>query len=708
MKASPLERTCFQSGAPWSPQIDIKSDVAIAYGINESLPERVAVWRERGYRAHLMTGVAWGSYQDYLYGRFDGREHLDDAQTDRAGEKISHGGDVYYMVPSEPFARYLSERVKQAVDASVLAIHLEEPEFWVRGGYSESFKREWQAYYGEPWEPPHSSPRAQYRSGKLKYHLYQRALDTVFTAAKEYARSKGGEIACYVPTHSLLNYAHWGIVSPESALAQLDSCDGYIGQVWTGTARTPNVYRGVARERTFETAFLEYGALHNMVQATGKRMWYLADPVEDNPNHDWNDYRTNYECTVVASLFFPDVWRYEVMPWPRRVWQGRHPAARGSKERVAIPPDYATELLTVINTLNDMRQRDVEWECGTGGVGVCVSDTMMFQRGDPDPTDPNNFYGLALPLLKNGIPVAPVQLEHVARRGYLEPYRALVLSYEFMKPPSEAAHRALARWVKAGGVLLYVGDGSDPHRAVPEWWNTNGLNDTGPEEHLFRALGFDGWPREGAERVGEGIVALLRRKPAALAHDPEGGAALRVALRRAYTARYGPRGPVRRLVRRSLGEGGWREQNYLLLRRGPYVIAAVFDESSPDRPLALRGRFVDLLDPGLPVLAAKRVAPGQRALLYDLDRAPAAPAVIASASHVFDARRREGCFAFRSGGPAGTTCATRILLPKKPRAVSLRLDGGEVAFEQRWDAPSKTLLLTYANSPQSPRVTIRY
>ena len=694
MKPSRLERTSFQTAGPYRPQTDIKSDVAIVYGINESLPSRIASWRERGYRIDLMTGIAWGNYQDYLYGRFDGQQHIDDAQVDRNGEKLSHGGDVYYMVPTEPYARMISERVKQAIDAGVLAIHLEEPEFWVRSGYSESFKREWHAFYGEPWQPPHSSPEAQYKASKLKYYLYRRALDTVFTAAKEHARSKRQQVRCYVPTHSLLNYSHWGIVSPESSLAQLDSCDGYIGQVWTGTTRTPNLYRGLAKERTFETAFLEYGALHNMVQATGKRMWFLADPVEDDPNHDWDDYRANYERTVIASLFFPDVWRYEVMPWPDRVWMGRYPDSRGSRNRVPIPPDYATELLTVINALNDMRQSRVEWDCGALGVGICVSDTMMFQRGEPSPADPNNFYGLALPLLKRGIPVAPVQLENIARRGYLKPYRALVLSYDFMKPPSEAAHRALARWVKEGGVLLYVGDGADPYRRVPEWWNTGSLGYAGPEEHLFHALGFDRWPAEGAHKVGKGLLAVLKRKPVSLALSPGGDEDLVTPLRRAFGARNGPR--------------AWREQNYLLLRRGPYVIAAVLDESISDRPLFLRGRFVDLLNPQLPVLTTKKIAPGQRALLYDLDRAPEAAAVIASASRIFDVRRSEGRIAFSSGGPANTNCVTRIRLPGKPNSVSVHLGRQRLHFESAWHSASRTLAIRHANSPDSPSVIITY
>ena len=74
-----LERTCFQTGKPWSPRANLRSDVAIVYGIDTNLPARIASWRDRGYRIHVMTGVAWGEYQDYLYGRFDGINHEDEA-----------------------------------------------------------------------------------------------------------------------------------------------------------------------------------------------------------------------------------------------------------------------------------------------------------------------------------------------------------------------------------------------------------------------------------------------------------------------------------------------------------------------------------------------------------------------------------------------------------------------------------------------------
>ena len=111
----------------------------------------------------------------------------------------------------------------------------------MRAGYSAGFKREWKAYYKEDWQPPHSSPDAQYRASQLKYYLYRRALKQIFDFVHAYNKQTGKHVRCYVPTHSLINYAQWNIVSPESSLMQVGA-DGYIAQTWTGTARTPNMY----------------------------------------------------------------------------------------------------------------------------------------------------------------------------------------------------------------------------------------------------------------------------------------------------------------------------------------------------------------------------------------------------------------------------------------------------------------------------------
>lgn len=385
------ERTGFQESAPYHPDYDLQTDFVMVYGIDETMPERIRKWKEKGYVVHLMTGVAWGQYNSYLDGEVDGVPHWDEAQKDRQGEMILHGKQpvIPYMVPTISFGRFIADRIRIAVDAGVEAIHLEEPEFWVNGGYSEAFKREWQLYYKEPWIPPHASPDAQYRASKLKAYLYTRVLDRLCAEMKDYALKRYDRILrFYVPTHSLINYTQWRIVSPQSGLVELPSIDGYIAQIWTGTSRTPNVYEGLRKERTFETAYLEYGVMQELVRGTDRRMWFLHDPIEDNPNHTWADYQQNYLKTVVASLLHPGVSHYEVSPWPRRIFKGTYPSQDGSSKE-SIPSDYATTLLQVMHTLGNMDQKVIESEEDALQVGVLIADSAMFQRMKPEPGAPD-------------------------------------------------------------------------------------------------------------------------------------------------------------------------------------------------------------------------------------------------------------------------------------------------------------------------------
>ncbi|HEY5914031.1 MAG TPA: hypothetical protein VJA21_25870 [Verrucomicrobiae bacterium] len=686
----PLERTCFQTGQGWSPPGNLRSDVAIVYGIDPKLPDRIQTWRDHGYRIHVMTGVSWGSYQDYLYGRFDGINHEDEAQTERNGTKISHGGDVYYMCPGTNFGKFLCVGVQRALDAGAEAIHLEEPEFWVRGGYSEGFKREWRSYYDEDWQPPHTSVDGQWRASKLKYFLYRRALQQVFAYVQGYNRRTGRKVRCYVPTHSLLNYAHWRIVSPESSLARLDGCDGYIAQVWTGTSRTPNLYRGELRERTFETAFLEYGAMQNLVRSTGRRVWYLNDPVEDDPNHDWEDYRVNWESTLVASLLQPQVWNYEVAPWPERVFAGKYPRRAGAGQRQGIPPAYATELQTVMNALNDLNQSRTEWDCGSRGLGVLVSDSLMFQRGEPSPSDAHlgQVYGLALPLLKRGIPVAPVQLENLGIRDYLAGFKVLLLTYHGQKPLSPDVHPPLADWVKRGGALVVVDDDSDPYNTVREWWNSGGRRYATPRAELFEQLGLDDQrftTATGQVKAGKGVVIWLRQNPARLAAKPEGDQPVVTAAKAAAAAR-GLK---------------WKEANYLSLRRGPYVIAAGLDESLPAESKVLPGAYVNLFDPALRVQESVTLKPRARFFLLDLAsvrRGP--PCVLAAACKTLAVESQDRQLSLMVEGVANTPAVVLLRVPGKPKSATL--DGHPLDTLES-SAEHKLLWVRFQNE-SSPRV----
>src|SRR5437762_11649562 len=87
------ERLSFQTSGPWSPRTNLNADVAMVYGIGLRMPANIETWRQHGYTVHVMTGVSWGQYQDYLNGEFDGQNHWDQAQAQADGKQILHGGN---------------------------------------------------------------------------------------------------------------------------------------------------------------------------------------------------------------------------------------------------------------------------------------------------------------------------------------------------------------------------------------------------------------------------------------------------------------------------------------------------------------------------------------------------------------------------------------------------------------------------------------
>lgn len=86
------EKTTFQTGSHWKPVTDIRSDAVMVYSTkdhrNETFEQRLQSWRDHGYATHFMTGIAWGEYQDYFTGKWDGRWHLDEGQVTMKGDTV--------------------------------------------------------------------------------------------------------------------------------------------------------------------------------------------------------------------------------------------------------------------------------------------------------------------------------------------------------------------------------------------------------------------------------------------------------------------------------------------------------------------------------------------------------------------------------------------------------------------------------------------
>ena len=618
---------------------------------------------------------------------------------------------------------------------------MEEPEFWEAGGYSEAFKKEYLAYYGVDWEPPHTNINAKYRSSRLKAYLYGRLVRHLSRNIKEYGRKTGKEIHFYVATHSLVNYAQWKIMSPESRLLDVDEVDGFIAQVWTGTSGTGNVYEGHYKSRTFETAYLEYGIMQELVKGTDKEVWFLQDPVEDNPEHGWEEYADKYKKTLTAALFWPDVDHYEVCPWPNRVFKGRYPRKVGLAEGMIptedmegaknIPDTYATFLAGMIQTLGDMTKEESETE--KDAVGVFLADSCMYQRTYPDQVEHHgqkinlsgmedwmnrlifqkeeerqlllsmekmeyaykeccafpDWFGLTLPLLKYGLPIQPVYFDHMVRYDeYLRKYRYLILSYEFMKPESEEFHHKLVEWVKQGGTLFYIGKDFDPYNYLQEWWQKFSC-DT-PAQHLFAEFGMDKEPANGCYRIGEGNVLVWNEVPALL------------SVNEAIADKY------RNWIREGLKMGGyhWKMCNYLSVRRDPYIVIASMQESDMGSVYTKEGLFVDLYEDKYPVVERVLVEPGQEKLLFDLEKIKEDVRIIATAARIENMACENGQLSIEAKAIDHIQVNMRIRLPGKPEDLCAHTESGKnMELQSVWDEKSRTVLLSYRSNNEKVHIT---
>lgn len=711
----------FQTAAPWSGRLDVNSDAVILCGrvrvgdmrqANHSVEKLTpyygndfsalaANWAGHGYRIEFMTAAAQG-HPNFINGSWDGVRRLGSIQINARGSQHFHlaGTNLSgHICPGTQYGVYLSQVVAQAMKDGAEAIYLQEPEFAADAGWSSEFRKQWKYHYHEDWRPPGSSIDAQWRASQLKYFLFRRLLQVVGKSLHRHELQCNRKVPFYVATHSLFNYAGWGFVSPESSLINV-SCDGYIAQVWSDTALIPNVYQGRLASRSFETAFLEFGVFQNFIRGQGRHrlMWFLADPASDVPDYTWSQCRDNWQDVLTASLFYPEVTRYEVMPWPERVfaWGRRHLSVStkmAGGRRVGIPADYATELQAAIAVLPGMNQPPsaVHWlASGTTGIGVLVSDTMLFQRAAPSPSDPHlgSFYGLAMPLLKRGMPVEPVQIEYAVAPGFLERYRVLVLTYEGQKPPVLAFHDALAAWVKRGGALVVIDDDKDPYNAVREWWNKPPMHYATPRDHLFALLGVSA-TQSGMSRAGRGFLVYQPLSPAALSYRKDGDKTVCGLVRLACKLALLP----------------WKESASLVLRRGPYVVTSGLTELKPgNRPMTLHGRFIPLFNARLPLVTSYTVAPGTRNVLVDLDALPRGKqGVIAAACRVRGQTVSTTNIKFLTDGIEDSHAVVCIMMPQAPRAVWV---AGKCLPSSAWDYAVGLLRIRFTNTASGVPVDI--
>jgi hypothetical protein len=298
-----------------------------------------------------------------------------------------------------------------------------------------------------------------------------------------------------------------------------------------------------------------------------------------------------------------------------------------------------------------------------------------------------------MPLLMRGMPVTPVQLENVAIPHYLDPFHILFLTYDGMKPLSPEPHAALTDWVKSGGVLVVCDDDADPYNKVHDWWNSSGLTYDTPRQDLFQRLGIAQDMAHSAQpygmaRVGNGAVIWLHENPTDMAGQPDGDRGFIEVAKEAA----------------ALAKTDWLEKNYLMLRRGPYVIAAGLDDSIGGEPRVLNGHFINLFDSTLAVQEQITIGPGSRYYLLDLDRIKdATPCVLASACRVNVLQQDGKKFSAYVEGVTNTPAVILMKTDMPPKSIHL---GPPRLKDFNYSADDGLLRIYFTNESRQRKLTV--
>jgi carbohydrate binding protein with CBM11 domain len=623
--------------------------------------------------------------------------------------------------------------IKDAVTIGADYVMFEEPFFRRSGTDSQEFKELWTELFNIPWQDPASSIDNRYKLEKMRTVYWQRRIEEFGNLLRQYNTELNRSAKFYIATHSPLNYRQWHLSFPHAQTLFSPVIDAIIGQVWSDTSRQNIVYQGRSQERTFDYAFMEYSYFYNLFQGTDKGLWFLHDPASDIiswERRSWNDYQRWYEGTLLASLFFPEIDTFEVLPWPERIFMWK------DLNGELAPMAYRMEILSAIRALEDMHnQTSIAWDCGTTGIAIPIADSMGWQY-NPHTNTLDSFFGIALPLFNAGIPIQTIPLERTIETGYIDQYKVLLLSYDMFKPLKADYNIAIAKWVKRGGTLIFFG-GTDAYNDLDEWWTQAGFSS--PQEHLLSLLNIDVSIMPLTTRNGSAVSVqsdntflpenlTVPTESLLTIYDAKKSTPLYTVNNKcvAFEARAGAGNvfvfgispntfslskelntAMQNIVRYACEKSEnttWHAPGYLRLDRGKYTIAW-----AAEKTLVLDGKYIDILDPAFPLIENPVLTPGQGGLFVSLAKANTA-GYIHSNSQITPVEQTDTELVFKTAGPSGTLGVTLVnTASSRPTNVTIQNAlGATISYRISWDKKNSLLRIYYNHIPSASTITIQY
>ncbi|MBQ8718464.1 MAG: DUF4350 domain-containing protein [Clostridia bacterium] len=717
-------RTTFQASVLYTDTRAVNADSVMVYSTSGN---NFASWYgSEDYVVDMMIAI---NRADASYLNLD-KSNYNDIQMDASGNYLEHpAGGSYYMVPSEDWiefawANMLLPMIEQYHPQTIA---LEEPEMWIRAGYSQTFKEEWEAFYDEEWQAPNSSAEANLKANLLKTYLFERILTELSKRVKQVSPST----QLYIATHSTVNYAAWSITAGLNSYLALGCIDGVIGQTWADTHNSAFPYNGAQTTDNFTNAFIEYASYVDSVEGTN--FYALADPVMDNEGRTEEGCQYFYRQSIAAQLMQPEINRFQILPWVQRAFGSSSGAYRTVQSQI-----YAM--------LNDIGGEEITMTAGTPGISYLASDSLSWMNTGSgwaiNPTD--GMYGLCAPLVRDGVPVKMKAMEQIYTADDLKGVTLLLASYDTSVPLSEEVNIAIADWVKAGGTLLYVSGHN-------QYWNIDDYffwaDDVTPLTNLLRHLGLSdikvntqtsglkassrlkalddsleifnnhalssyvnyAITFEGAESplmkignsvigfeefVGKGTVVVMGIPTGSFANYKGGAPLLRALVE--YALQY--------------TDYEYASAEMMKTERGKYVIAHAFDKA-----VELEGTYINLFDPELAIVEDPVIPKEDSMILANVDYFDlSVPRLGFSSGEVDPDSLKESADSttYQFTSATNTTICHRLLAPRGvyPQSVTVtNANGSEMPLLSLvWDDDTRSLRFTVDGSRQPVTVTVEW
>ncbi len=713
--------TTFQTSTMYSELYGIHSDSVMVYSTDY---KNFADWYKPGtYVVDMMIAINRATFA-YV----NQYKRQDDIQMNASGNYLEHpAGGSYYMVPTERWIEYVWDYMLAPVITAChpQSIALEEPEMWASAGYSNSFKQEWEAYYGEEWQDPASSAENMLKANLLKTYLFERIIMELSERVKELSPTT----QVYIATHSTVNYSDWGIDAGLNHYVATGALDGVIGQTWSDTHNTAFPFRGANFTDNFTNAFIEYSSYVDSVE--GLNFYALADPMMDNESATEEDCQYFYRQSITASLLQPEINRFQILPWVNRAYAN-------------VSNNYKTIQSQIFEALNSVGGLPVTIEAGTPGITYLISDSLSWMNtGDGwafNTTD--GLYGVLAPLVRDGIPAKMKSMDQIESAADLDGVTVLIVSFDSNVPLSEKINIAVADWVKAGGTLLFLSGAN-------EYWNVEDyffwMEDGTPLNNLLKHLGLENIK---TTTVSSGDFS----SDDSILDDCFAGERLNSGYRKASIAFEGAEYPILKIgnsvvgIDESVGKGNfiaiglpsafysanafgpemiralteyalqytdydYCQQDMMVVRRGNLVAAHAYNKNQ-----TLEGTYINLYSGELTILKNPVVRKDDSVVLYDIsDLDLTIPHLAYTAGRIQEGSLSETAnqMTYTVTSAGNTIISNRIALPKGVYPASVEVINTETntrtsLLKYLYDEDSHTVLVMFDGSTKAQKVTITF